>query len=641
MDVDLRGPGWVHRDGVVARGRAFDGDDLLDASAIAERFADDVAETESRTVVPRADPHTAVTAAADDLEGFYAAVVEDRTSGEADAAILVADGARSIPLYYGTHNGSAIVSDRGRVVRDALDASTDPVTESEFLLTRYVSGPETIWTGVRSTRAGAAVRIDDGGGIEPTTYRDHWPDETEPAASTVSERPASTLSEPAASTVSLTGSQSPRERLESGLERAFDRAVRIAGDRPVVVPLSGGYDSRLVASEFVARGHDVIGFTFGRSGHPDVEVSREVAARLGIEWRFVPYDAETWHEWYGGPAGETYRRAAFGGDALPFLAEWPAVRTLVAEGQVPADALWCPGHTVATPGERLPRFADPDTPAGDEGESGESDAVPPTVDALADYVRRTHYSLWEWDDDRFNAAVDERIRRGLLGDRDPDAVNDAASAAAAYERWEWRARMTTFTNGDLRAYENAGVETWLPLWDPAYVRAYASLPRRCREDKRLHSELAVDRYRAAAGLGDADTDDDPDRRSSGLGPAEVTDRTLAPIDRHLSLLRHTPVRRFTERDGRWDPPFLAPRGSWGERGSHPLAWDAIVDPAVHARLPPARNLYAIRTLAATNRIGLGDPESVAIDRFVSADRDGETDGSGRARLRLPTETDGT
>jgi len=286
-----------------------------------------------------------------------------------------------------------------------------------------------------------------------------------------------------------------------------------------------------------------------------------------------------------------------------------------------------------------PRFADPETHGRDDRrDSGENDAIPPTVDALVDYVRRRHYTLWEWDDDRFRAAVDERIRRGLLGDRDPDAVNDAASAAAAYERWEWRARMTTFTNGDRRAYADAGVETWLPLWDPAYVRAYASLSRRCREDKRLHARLAVDRYRAAAGI---DADGDPDRRSLGADRAEVTDRTLAPIDRHLSLLRHTPVRQFSERDGRWDPPFLAPQASWGERGSHPLAWDAVVDPDVHARLPPVRNLYALRTLAATNRIDLGDPESMPTKCFVSTNGDGERDDSGRIRLRLPTETDGT
>ena len=629
MDVDLRGSGWIHRDDIAVRGQAFDGDDHLDASAIAERFACDASGS-----APRRSP-AAVAATASDLEGFYAAVVEDG-QGEDITVTLVTDGARSVPLYYGFTNGSTVISDRGRVVRDALDAPMDPVTESEFLLTRYVSGPETVWEGVRSTCAGAVVRIDDGGGVESTTYRDHWPDGSEPSA-------ASSRVEPAISASSSAGVRSPRERLESGLERAFDRAVRVAGDRPVVVPLSGGYDSRLVASEFVARRHDVIGFTFGRSGHPDVEVSREVAARLGIEWRFVPYDAETWRRWYSGSAGEAYRQAAFGGDALPFLAEWPAVRTLVAEDRVPADALWCPGHTVSTPGERLPHFAEPETSADNvryPGEQSPGGEIPPTVDALVDYVRRRHYTLWEWDDDRFRAAVDDRIRRGLLGGRDPDAVSDAASAAAAYERWEWRARMTTFTNGDLPAYEDAGVETWLPLWDPAYVRAYASLPRRLREKKQLHSELAIDRYQAAAGR-NADTDGAPDHRSSGLDRAAVTDQTLKPIDRHLALVRHTPARQFTERDGRWDPPFLAPRESWGERGSHPLAWDAIVDPAVHARLPPARSLYALRTLAATNRIGLDDPESVPIDRFVSADRGGERDGSERTRLQLPTDIDGT
>jgi asparagine synthase (glutamine-hydrolysing) len=588
METALRDDGWTRRCGVAVRGRAFDGERLLEGASLGSRIA-----------AGRADGPTlesiASTAAA--LEGFFAAVVRD-----GDATYLVADGARSIPLYY--DSDGTTVSDRGRVVRDVLEADTDPIAESEFLLTRYVTGSETIWEGVRATQPGEVVRIGSGG-VDRRTYRDYWP-----AAGAERGESASPMDS--------------RTRLESALETALDRLERVAGGRPVVVPLSGGYDSRLLASALVERGREVIGFTFGRSGHPDVELSREIADRLGIPWEFCDYDATLWREWYHGSAGRAYRRRAFGGDALPFLAEWPAVRQLVADGRLPNDALYCPGHTVATPSERLPRFADERNevrdasatigcgPAVDADDDAVEDreTVEPSVDALSEYVLERHYALWEWDDEAFEKAARGRIRRGLLGGRSPKVVTDSESAAAAYERWEWRGRMATFTNGDLRVYEDAGLDWWLPLWDPAYVRAWERVALERRRGKGLHADLAVEYYRRAA--------DVPRER------AALTDRTLAPVDRHLALVRHAPKRQFTERDGEWEPPFLAPRSAWSEPGNHPLAWYGIVDDAVLERLSPFRNLYALRTLAATGRLDLAYPTGpIPADSRLSLPIDGD------------------
>jgi asparagine synthase (glutamine-hydrolysing) len=560
MQTALRNDGWTHRDGLSVRGRAFNGETLLEGDTLASHIA-----------ASSGDGLESLASTAAALEGFFAAVV--RTD---DATFLVTDGARSIPLYYDT--GGTVISDRGRLVRDAADAPTDPVAESEFLLTRYVTGPETIWAGVRAVQPGEIVRIDATGEITFLTYREYWPDE-----------------------------DATTERdLEAAFETAIDRLERVAGDRPIVVPLSGGYDSRLLTSALVERDREVIGFTFGRSGHPDVELSREIATRLGIRWEHCEYDAALWRKWYRSPARRRYERRAFGGDALPFLAEWPALRELVAAGRLPTGALYCPGHTVATPSERLPRFvgeSDGDEadsvvgcgPAVDANDEPDRETIEPSVAALVDYVLERHYALWEWDDEAFEAAARERIERGLLGDRDADSVTGPASAAAAYERWEWRGRMATFTNGDCRAYEDVGLDWWLPLWDPAYVRAWARVPLARRRGKGLHATLAVDRYRRAV-------DVDLDR-------ATLTDRTLPPADRVLAPIRYTPVRQFVENNGKWEPPFLAPRSAWGEPGLHPLAWNGIVDDAVLEALPSSRNLYALRTLAATGRLDFAAPTS--------------------------------
>ncbi|WP_254807584.1 asparagine synthase-related protein [Natronosalvus amylolyticus] len=608
MYLTLHDDGWVRARGVAVRGRAFDGNRLLEGVALAERFGRVLADVASAAGdgdepngAAKADATLeAIADCAGSLEGFFAAVVDLESE---DGSYLVADGARSIPLYYA--ESARFVSDRGNVVRDATDAPRDPITEREFLVTRYVTGPETIWDGVYAVQPGEVVAL-EADGIRRHTYREYWP--AGGGRGTTPRRDSTPESRDA-------GPTADADRLETALEIALNRLEMVAGDRPIVLPLSGGFDSRLLASALVERGREVIGFTFGRSGHPDVEMSREVAARLGIRWEFYPYSQADWHGWYHGTAGRRYREWAFGGDALPFLAEWPALRGLLEAGRLPEDALYCPGHTVATPSERLPRFVgegrpDDETTVGcgpavdaDGGTDG-TPLIEPTLEALVEYVLETHYTLWGYDDEVFRTAARARIREGLLGERSPEAIDSPETAGAAYERWEWRGRMSTFTNGDCRAYEDAGLEWWLPLWDPAYVRAWAQVPLARRRAKGLHAELAARVYRRVTGV--------------SVDRSRLTDRTLEPADRVLSLVRHTPERQWTERDGDWLPPFLAPRSAWREPGTHPLAWDGAVETRLLEALPEqARNFYALRTLAETGRLDLDDPDPTVCSSGLS------------------------
>lgn len=586
MDRQLHSEEWVTVEDVAVRGRAFCGESLLVGESLAARFHAAVCQSSPTGTLDR------VCEAAATLEGFFAVFIDATACEHTERSYLVSDGARSIPLYYDL-DGS-IVSDRGCTVQRAISGDRnsttdrdlitdrDPITESELLLTRYVTGPETIWSQIYTTQPGEVVAIGEStrkqspNDLIRRTYHEYWP---------VAER------------VGGDPKTAAKATLREGLETALDRVERIAEDRPIVVPLSGGYDSRLLAASLTERGRAVVGFTFGRTGHPDVEMSRTVATNLGIEWQHVSYTESEWRKWYHGNECRTYRNNAFS-DSLPFLAEWPALRTLVDEDRVPTDALFCPGHTVTTPSERLPAFAGDDSTDDPTNDRPTADhTVEPSVAGLTEYILDTHYTLWDWENPTFRNAARKRIRRGLLGDRSQSTIADPDSAAAAYERWEWRGRMAAFTNGDLRAYENHGLDWWLPLWDPSYVRAWEQLSANYRRNRRLHIELAIELYRSASSV--------PLSRSE----AAHTDRTLSAFDRSLSLLRHTPARQFTHHDGEWLPSFLVSPSKFNEPDNHPLAWYGAVDPELLDRFCEPPDFYSLRTLAETGYLDLSDSSS--------------------------------
>ncbi|WP_049985013.1 hypothetical protein [Halobellus rufus] len=562
VEVRLASNAWTRVGNATARGLAFDADDR--AVDPAEAF-------------DGCDSPEAVAEVADRLSGFFAAVVRG-----SDADMLVCDVARSIPLYFTTGRPTAI-GDVALELEPERPSAYDPTAASEFALTRYVTCGETLRDDIETVRAGEVVTVPRGptAGFERSRYAEYRPTtaaDREPADCESADPDSPTRAE-------------LLDSLASTMARVFDRVVRVADGRPVLVPLSGGWDSRLVAAELVARDVEVVGFTFGAHGHGDVEVSRDIASALGIDWEWVEYTTDRWYDWYHSPARRRYHEYAFNLDSLPFLAEWPAVAELLERGDVPEDALVCPGHTVATPSERVP---DAWVAAAEEGTRGDA----PTTADVVEHVLDTHYSLWEWSD----AGLRERFADRIESEAGLTTVRDATEAAAAYERWEWATRMTTFTNGDCRLYEWFGLDWWLPLWDRDYVDFWASVPLAHRHEKALQREYARKRV--------AEVGDD------AAAVANRTDRDWTPVDQVRRTFETRPEKTHTEQGDPQRTGFEAWLGTQDvaeaaveSRGNYPLRWYGVFPAEAESRFDPAKNLYALRTLAALGLLSFDPPRS--------------------------------
>src|SRR5690606_4106017 len=104
----------------------------------------------------------------------------------------------------------------------------DNIAKKEFLLTGYVTGNETLYSNVRQVRAGEIVRVKfNNGQTELSSYRYYQFTHSEPGSFD-----ESTL----------------RSELEGRVQEAMKRLLYFADGRQIVIPLSGGYDSRLIAT---------------------------------------------------------------------------------------------------------------------------------------------------------------------------------------------------------------------------------------------------------------------------------------------------------------------------------------------------------------------------------------------------------
>ena len=326
----------------------------------------------------------------------------------------------------------------------------------------------------------------------------------------------------------------------------FRRLLASVGGRPIVVPLSGGYDSRLIGVSLRDLGvRDVVCYSYGSADNWEAKMSQELARYLGFRWEFVPYSPHRWRAWTATERFGEYFRAAGNLTSVPHIQDWPAVCELQRQRKIAPDSVFVPGHS----GDFL---------AGSH--------IPPQFMASPMVRRheffaalyRAHYSLWDWPegtDAKLRNAFDGRIEAviGRIGDC------SAARAADLFEQWDLRERQAKFICNSVRVYEYFGYEWRLPLFDHELMDFWARIPVEQRVGRRLYFEFARDRQQLPV------TAANKDRNAALQGAVRAVEAArLKPLAKRVRSLYRTL---------RWQEQYE----------SSALSWLAIVDPEFFKR----------------------------------------------------------
>lgn len=431
---------WTQHGHTLARGQTHLAGRLLRAGDIAALFD------------PLDPSQWAATAAA--MNGSFA--VLRRSDDEIAAAV---DRLRSIPLFYAdAPQGLKIAHDALQLRSELPPLQLDPTSAQEFRLTGYVTGNRTLFDGLFQIPAGHVLTY---------SRRDRSPTLTRYHAY----RHGNFFTDDDAA---LT------EELARVHERVFKRLVADTDGRQLVVPLSGGYDSRLIGVMLRDLGQrDVLCYTYGTAGNWEARISQELARHLGFRWTMIPYSAERWREWAALPEFERYFSRAGQFCSSPHFQDWPAVRELTRSGQVEPGAVFVPGHT------------------GDFLTGGHIPKIFPRLDKLspAEVVQAildSHFKLWDWPADHeeylrraFTARIEEFT--GPLRECSPE------EAADVFEMWEFAERQSKFIVNSVRVYEDFGHEWRLPLFDAELIDFWSRVPIAGRVGRRLYFAY-VDRF---------------------------------------------------------------------------------------------------------------------------------------------------
>jgi asparagine synthase (glutamine-hydrolysing) len=437
---------WSAVGGARATGFAFRGVDLLRAEQLAAAID---------TTAPDALPSLL-----DDLTGSFAAIKETP-----DAAYAIVDQIRGMPLYCVEERGRRVVTDDPlSAVPTVRAGGSDWRVRAEFLKCACVSAADTLLDGVHQVEAGSLLRVPTDS-TQPTTNHQWYAFRSglDPDTST--------------------------DLLEAGHathKAAVDRMIRFADDALIVVPLSAGLDSGIIAALLAASDVDreqILTFTFGQPGNRESEVSRGVAESLGLRWEFVPYGEHTWQELVGRPTWPGYLAWASSLAGAPGFADIPALFELRDRGLVPDGSVVVPGHTLGfisgsfIPGSLLHRRRG--------SRARVIDALMPTY-----YKYRSDHVIGQLLD-RSATDVAEAVReRADLAVPASPASMPREQLVSLVDEWGWKERQAKIIVNGVRAYEDQDLRWALPWWDREVMDFWARVPLQLRVGQRLRRELA-------------------------------------------------------------------------------------------------------------------------------------------------------
>lgn len=371
-----------------------------------------------------------------DLNGFFAVIIV--TDTEVFAAV---DRVCSTPIQY-TADGTIIVGDDFKGFVSDFRGMNKAAAE-QYLVAGYTYGRGTVFDGVHQVLSGQTVAL--------SRLSDEQRSEFYYRYNQVPSSELQTLDQDAL-----------MSKLHDVHLLIFERMVRSLDGRQAVVPLSGGYDSRLVVEMLAHFDHrNVLCVTWGKENFHEVQVARDVAKKQGMPWVRIENSRHEWSEWYKSDrmAGELELCGAL--QTIPYVQDNILIDQLIAEGLIAKDSVFISGNS-------------------------------------GDFIEGGHILKMD-DEENLEELVTKIAKKHqrLLRLENPDGPLDALrSQAKAYlqnrgelagfdEHWEWMERQSKFVTKSIKPFEARGFEWRLPFWDLELMDFWAAVPRNLKSGRVL------------------------------------------------------------------------------------------------------------------------------------------------------------
>lgn len=407
-------------------------------------------------------------------------------------ALCISDITRTHPiLYQQSSNGDIHIADNvGGLSSANLVKLSDPLV-TNFLSTGYTLDNSTLYQNVFQVTSAELCCISHNSGIKRYQYWDYLVQHKNNPA------------------VDFSNCLNTVNELLFSVGKSMSKALSGA---TAVVPLSGGYDSRLILSLLLEQKHErIICYTYGAPGSPEIKFAKRVAEKLSVKLIVIVYQSEFFDQMVDVQELENFFHTAAAGSSIPHLQDFYAVKYMKKNNLIPRDSVFVPGHS------------------GDifAGTHIEKDVkLTDGSDVLSSYLFKKHFWLNK-------PAINTDLPH----------VSFDRPVYSIMENWSWKERQSKFIVNSCRNYEFFSYDFYLPLWDIRLASYFKNIPLKHKNRRASNYSVGSNLYDAACFRYFSQLGVDFERISDGfLARAARRARTFFSFGDGINNLDHILVR---------------------------------------------------------------------------------------------------
>jgi asparagine synthase (glutamine-hydrolysing) len=365
-----------------------------------------------------------------------------RSSDEIWAAT---DRLRNYPLFYSFHEGQFIISDdcyRLATSQHTRKFNSDAV--ESFLLTGSVIHNLTLLQDIFQVEAGKYVRIAD------SVTGDFYDDKITEAISDTDINPAGNV-------------------LNNLIHDVFRNHLEALSNKFLAIPLSGGFDSRLIAAmckEY--HPENLICYTYGTRNNPELILAEKAADRLGLKWFNIVYDSDLIKGYFHDDYFQDYYPYVSNLTSMFFMQEYFAVKYLKENNLIPENCVFIPGF------------------------SGDMVAGSHLIPAMKKQLDKGHIARMIYDNYFVLIHRDKKEKSHIVKLISDNIPSGRYETWKIIEAWDMRERQAKFIVNSAKVYSFFGFDYVLPFWDNQFIDFFSTLPFPMKLNKRLYDHVLKD-----------------------------------------------------------------------------------------------------------------------------------------------------
>lgn len=224
--------------------------------------------------------------------------------------------------------------------------------------------------------------------------------------------------------------------------------LQFAQGNPIWIPLSGGYDSRLILCALLkAQAPKLHAYTYGKSLSPEVVNAHKTAKELKVDWHFIPYDDRAFMNFFS-QYWENLSVHNHHFQSLPHEQDFFALLALKQQGLLKDNFIVVPGYCG-------------DIPTGS-------------------YLKKRDIQVKDYIQEKHQVQAQHLISD--ISDWD------------AYQQWLCENRLSKFIVNSVRSYEYFGGKWMLPMWHQDFLNLFYDLKNEEKWNQKFYVETIFKHY---------------------------------------------------------------------------------------------------------------------------------------------------